>query len=141
MAGHSSHPEHTMSYLRRPPPTHKDPKVLKPEELRDEGLALTTRVPAVHHIPVAALWNTTPPNTPTTMTSHHFSLSSSLSSNRFLPSGEHMAHQTSSWAPSNRQVLIMITLSVLSFIVALDSYIIVMSLNVGSPLTHNGIQC
>lgn len=126
-----------MSHLRRPPPAYKDLTVLKAEEL--EGLALTVRAPALHHNPVAALWSTTPPNTPTTITSHHFSLSSSLSNDRFLPSDEHVAHQIS-WAPSNRQVLIMITLSVLSFMVALDSCIIITSLNVGSPITHDGVQ-
>lgn len=129
-----------MSSLTRPSPTHKDASVLKANELRNEGLALTAWAPAIHHMPVAVLRYTTPPNTPTTITSHHFSLASGLSNHRFLQPDEHMTHQASTWAPSNRQVLIMITLSVLSFMVALDSCIIVTSLNVSSPIAHDGIQ-
>lgn len=128
--------EHTMSHLREPPPAYKNAAAFKAEELRDNRLAVMAWTPVLHHLSVTAPRNTTPPNTPTTITSHHFSLSSIPSNHRFLSPDEHPSQQIITWTPSNRHILIMMTLSILSFMVALDSCIIVTSLNVGSPIAN-----
>lgn len=63
---------------------YKDASVLKVNELRNKGLVLTAWVPAIHYIPVTALWYTTPFNTPIIITLYYFLLSSNFFNYRFF---------------------------------------------------------